>query len=543
MATRTITGTISTNNNTDVAPGKVVSFTVSSDTGAVSNGTISSATLYLSSMKTWSSSGYFKLAYSSGGDVLAQTPAYASNSSAHAETVTLTSIQSGLLSSACSGLYLTVATTSGSGNKFNVRTGCTFTLTITYTLNYTACTAPTSVTVSPTSTSSGGSAKLSWSGASAGTNNAIAKYQIYRATSASGTYSALTTSTSTSTTVYAPTTANASYFYKVASIGTVSGYDSGMSSSYATLKYLVTAPSAPTSVTVSSTNVEPNTSVTLSWSGASAGTNNPIAGYDIYRATSLSGSYEYLVYVSSTSTSGSRTVTAPSTFNASYYYKIITIGTNEPKYNTYSNAYATLTTVTRSGASKVWTSKHVLPNGTNATIGITKTGNVKSINLYYRDSSDGINWGSWNTLATGITASTYSATMPSAGTFRQFNPISVWSNGETTDGTGTCICYNYGSWTDTLTAGSTQIKAVHMTECQNVARAACRCNYDTTSGSSYTTITAGTTQLAGWTSHVNEVRNALNNTGITTSSSWTTISTNNCSAAIMNELRTKATSY
>lgn len=307
---------------------------------------------------------------------------------------------------------------------------------------------------------------------------------------------------------------------------------------------IITAPGNITAISVSATNVEPNTNVTLSWSGASAGTNNPITAFSVYRATSASGTYSWIGSIATSNTYGSYTVTAPDTFDTTYYYKIVTVATSSPKYSsTDSGPYTSLTTIIRSGASNVWTYKHVLPNGTNATVYINKTGNVKSVNLYYRDSSDGINWGSWNTLATDVTNSPYSAAMPSAGTFRQFNSISVWSNGETSDGTGTCIFYNYGAWTDTLTAGSTQIKAIHMTECQKVARAACRCNFDTGSGSSYTTITAGTTQLAGWTSHVNEVRNALNNTGITNSSSWTTISSNNCSAAIMNELRTKATSY
>lgn len=522
-----------------------------------------------------------------------------------------------------------------------------FIVNLTYTSAsvYTSCTAPTSVSVASTNVAPGASVKLSWSGASAGTNNAITGYHVYRATSASGTYSYLSavssTSTSSSTTVTAPTTSGSAYYYKVYTIGTVSGYNSGASSAYATLTCSCTKPTAPTSVSVSSTNVKPSATVTLSWSGASAGTNNAITGYQIYRATSASGTYSSLATVSSTSTSGSYSVTAPSSSGSSYYYKIYTVGTySSYSPSTISSAYATLTctytaptaptsislsktavlpstnvTLSWSGAasgtnnaitsyhiyrstSSSGTYTHIATVTTTATSGSTTVASNSSYNssyyyrvyaigtysnsgasgtvalksvgassgsitcskklttstatftisntigtgdtfssfkLYYQTSSDGSTWGSETLYGTYTSAQTSITTSTlTSGYFYKFYAKLTTAAGYTATYSGTPVIYRWsGSWTDTLTSGSTLIKATHMTEIQNLANKA-RIAYGL-STQSFTTITAGSTQLSGWSSHVGEIRTAAN---ACASKTYTTISANNCSAAIMNELRT-----
>ena len=72
---------------------------------------------------------------------------------------------------------------------------------------------------------------------------------------------------------------------------------------------LYTAASAPTTFTVSPSPF--GSSVNLSWSGASGGTNNSIAGYEIQYRTSSDGStwgsWHYLKDITTTSTSGSTT--------------------------------------------------------------------------------------------------------------------------------------------------------------------------------------------------------------------------------------------
>lgn len=183
----------------------------------------------------------------------------------------------------------------GQGQGYNYEYGYYegITLTISYNLPYTACTAPTTVKLSVPNTYPGQKTTLSWSGAKAGTNNAITGYEIYRSTSSSSSGFTKLASVAAGTTSYSitsPTTA-ATYYYKVKTLGTVSGYDSGLSSAYATLSMTSTACTAPTSITVSNASPGPMMTVSVSWSGAKAGTNNPITGYNLYKASSASGTY------------------------------------------------------------------------------------------------------------------------------------------------------------------------------------------------------------------------------------------------------------
>ena len=198
-----------------------------------------------------------------------------------------------------------------------------------------------------------------------------------------------------------------------------------------------TAVSAPTSVSLSSSTAAPGAGVTLSWSGAKAGTNNAISGYHIYRRNTLvTTSYTYLTAVTTTATSGSCTVTAPTVKGGKYTYAVYTLG------------------------------------------------------------AAGINSGASSTQPT-LTANI--------------------------------------SFTDsTLTMESTPIKAVHMTELQNQVKALL--SYYGKSASTFTTITAGTTKLSGWSSHVNELRTAYDKLGFT-HATWISIPTNCPNVAVMNQLR------
>lgn len=91
------------------------------------------------------------------------------------------------------------------------------------------------------------------------------------------------------------------------------------------LAALTSACSAPTSVSASGV-VTPSGSFTVSWSGASGGTNNSISSYQVYWLVSSGGtapttsSYTGTQNVTSTSTSGSLTITLS---NATRGYKIV----------------------------------------------------------------------------------------------------------------------------------------------------------------------------------------------------------------------------
>ncbi len=198
-------------------------------------------------------------------------------------------------------------------------------IAVDYYYPYSACGAPTAVST-PSNVAPSTNYTLSWSGASSGTSNGISGYQVYRSTSPTTGYAVLggkvvTTAANGSMTVTSHATSGSIYYYKVATYGSVAGYDSGLSSAYATLKTLVTAPSAPTSISTP-TDVAPGSTQSLTWSGASNGTNNAISKYHIYRSTDGGANYTYLAEEDASPL----TVTSSPDNGGTYYYKIYTIG-------------------------------------------------------------------------------------------------------------------------------------------------------------------------------------------------------------------------
>lgn len=174
----------------------------------------------------------------------------------------------------------------------------------------TACTAVTALSLSANNVGFGASVTLSWSGAAGGAGNPIRGYEVYRDGAL------LTTVTGgTSCTVASPTS-NGSYRYTVKALGSIAGFDAPVSTASATLTSVVSAPTAPTSVRLSSADVRIGKSVTLSWSGAAGGTNNPVAKYHVYRNGA------YLTETTATSC----TVTAAGTAGTKYTYTVYAIG-------------------------------------------------------------------------------------------------------------------------------------------------------------------------------------------------------------------------
>jgi fibronectin type 3 domain-containing protein len=174
--------------------------------------------------------------------------------------------------------------------------------------------APTSVKAE---SSSYNSLKTSWSAVSGASG-----YEVYRATSTTGTYSLVGTTTSTSFNNLGLTT-NKPYYYKIRAYRTVGS--TKVYSIYSTIVSAKPVPSAPTSVKAESSSYN---SLKTSWSAVSGA-----SGYEVYRATSSTGTYSYVGTTTSTSfTNGSLTT------NQSYYYKIrafTTVGTTKV-YSIYS---------------------------------------------------------------------------------------------------------------------------------------------------------------------------------------------------------------
>lgn len=316
---------------------------------------------------------------------------------------------------------------SGTGNVALFKSGIY--LRVEYEYAYTACGAPSSVTVGTSTPAAGGSTTLSWSGASAGTLNPITKYEIYRATSATGTYSLLDTVTTSSTSgslkVTAPSSMGSSYYYKVKTIGTVSGYDSGYSGYVGITAKTITKCSAPTAVSLSPTAIDKGGSTTLTWSGAKAGTNNAITAYQIYRSTDNSSFTLDQTYQTS-ATSGSLKLTLSPSADTTYYYKIITVGSVSGYNSGYSSvASVAVATYTACGNITARVEANIAEGAVKVSWTKSADGHNNPVSAYqvqYQDSADGNTWGATTNL-TSLAAATleYSAALNGTrGCYRRY---------------------------------------------------------------------------------------------------------------------------
>ncbi|MGJ7920824.1 fibronectin type III domain-containing protein [Neobacillus sp. LXY-4] len=155
--------------------------------------------------------------------------------------------------------------------------------------------------------SSYNSIKTSWA-AVAGASG----YEVYRATSSTGTYSRIGTTTATSYNNTGLTT-NKSYFYKVRAYRTV-----GTTKVYSNYSSVVSAkpiPSVPTNF--KATRVS-STSLKLTWSSVSGA-----SGYEIYRATSSTGTYSLLKSTASLYYTNSSLTTGKTYFYKARAYRMV----------------------------------------------------------------------------------------------------------------------------------------------------------------------------------------------------------------------------
>lgn len=176
--------------------------------------------------------------------------------------------------------------------------------------SYTNCSAPTSVTLGPPNIAAPGtSSTLRWSGARAGQGMSIYGYDVYRSTSASGTFSYLGRSYGNSRSVSASSNRGETYYYRVKTIGTVSGYDSNLSTASPGLKSN-TLPGEPT--------VSVDTTVVPSTGGDVTFTVTPGSDADGQTLTlAYSTSLDPMAEITTFTSPLTITVTEPTTF---YFY-------------------------------------------------------------------------------------------------------------------------------------------------------------------------------------------------------------------------------
>lgn len=332
-------------------------------------------------------------------------------------------------SSNTSSLKVSVSRNGGSGTGNCALFKSDITIIVGYEYAYTPCKAPTTFTASTHSPYVGATVRLSWSGAAAGDINPITGYEVHRSSSMDGTFTKLTTlgtsATSASLDVTAPATMGDAYYYKVKTIGTVSGYDSDFSNIIGITAKTITATTAPTTVTLSDSAVDAGAMFTLSWSGAAAGTNNEIAGFNIYRSTDNS-KFDLMQNYATTATSGSVSIVQTPANDTIYYYKIATVGAVSGYNSDYSNTVSvnvlTYTAVGNTVARVAATiAEEIVAVSWDASIE-GRNNAVAGYLIQYQDSADGTSWGGATSLKTAsndiLTESL--AVNPTRGAYRRY---------------------------------------------------------------------------------------------------------------------------
>ena len=169
---------------------------------------------------------------------------------------------------------------------------------------------------------------------------------------------------------------------------------------------------------------------------------------------------------------------------------------------------------------------------------------VTGYDVQQRESTDGSSWGSWATVSRSpVTGTSLDVTPPgTVGNYYQYRVRTRGSAGSdyysgwvTSTNTLRRKWDAFGAWTDqTLTAGVSSIRAVHLTQLQERI-AAIRAFYGL-SAYSFTAVTARKTKIAKWAALIGELRSAID--GITTNhAAWNTLEAGKPRIAHITQLR------
>jgi hypothetical protein len=260
---------------------------------------------------------------------------------------------------------------------------------------------------------------VAWSGASGGTSP-IKGYMLAKRDSTDGTtygsWSVITTITlATSNGSRQVNLTTPTGTYTQFGVWTIDSLDCYSSESVSNAVYhgALTALGAPTSCTLSPSIVE--TSLTLTWAGASNSPGNAITGYTIQLSESSDGitwgNWQAFTVIDSTATSGSYAgINSPATRGAYRRFRIQTRGSAGADYYSdwmISNPAQknTLPTVPTSfiASPASYYNTQVTLSWSGAVSG---TSPIKSYVIQQSTSTDGTNWSAWSTLTTITSSST-----------------------------------------------------------------------------------------------------------------------------------------
>lgn len=318
-------------------------------------------------------------------------------------------------------------------------------LTINWASRTTACGAPTSCSVS--ATLSEGGITLSWSGASGGTNNTIAGYEIqYSDSTDNATWGAWTTLTTVTTSATSgsvatspPSTRGNYRRFQVRTQGVAgASYYSGWKVSTNSVRRN-TVPNPPTTAVASPVNYS-NENITLNWSGASGGT-SAIKGYQIARRTSTDNStwsaWNVLTTLILSASGGSYSPDVSRTPGTYTQFGMWTIDTLDV-YSSEKVSNSIYCDITACGAPSACSVSATLAEGSISLLWSGASGGagnaITSYEIQYSDSTDNSSWGTWvalTTVNTSATSSSVNVSPPTTrGNYRRFRVRTRGAAGE-----------------------------------------------------------------------------------------------------------------
>ncbi|MDF2645353.1 MAG: hypothetical protein K0Q73_1158 [Paenibacillus sp.] len=284
-------------------------------------------------------------------------------------------------------------------------------LTINWASRTTTAGAPTSCSVS--SSIAEGNVTLAWSGAKAGTNNAITSYEIQYSDSTDnstwGSWTALTTVTTSATSgslsVSPPAIRGNFRRFRIRTCGTAgsSYYSAWKVSTNSVRKNIL--PFAPSTV-AASPEIYSSETITLTWSGATGGT-SAIKGYRISSRTSTDNStwnsWTELATLNLSASSGSYNPTVSNISGTYTQFGIWTIDTlNAYSVEKVSNSiYCNITACTEPSAfalSATIAEGNLMLSWSGAAAGAGNA--ITGYEIQYSDSIDNSTWGAWTALTT-----------------------------------------------------------------------------------------------------------------------------------------------
>ena len=373
----------------------------------------------------------------------------------------------------------------------------TCTVNIEYTDDYTAPSVPSGVTLASAYIRETETTTLSWNASSGGNNNPVTGYTVFR----NGVEFATVDANTRSVTVQ-PSTTSCTYAVRA------NGDHGNSSASSAVTLYTYSDVTAPRTFTASESKPHAGDTVTLSFSGAAAGTNNPITKHELLKADSVDGTYAVVQTLTTSATSGSFSVTAPA--SGIDFYKVRTTGTRGAEQES-----STLSILVNTAPSKPQIKLNGAGSWSDSDATASSDVPVFFVLIKAEDDDSGqtrqlmrqTDGGAWKTIWSGTANVEFTERLKASGVYRYKVVDSESAESEAITVTYTKQAYSYAD--NPVIAGGTRIKAQHVNDIRHMIE-----QYSTLCGIGSITwaeeIIAGTTSTRNANAHIAECREKMN---------------------------------